>query len=76
WFAGTSSLISVGVCATMFLLGLRLRQLLVATLFGVALSFLPLGRGTLAGKWCGQPTMVVSRATFGLRGNALPTVLA
>ncbi|MFB9749324.1 purine-cytosine permease family protein, partial [Leifsonia shinshuensis] len=76
WFAGTSSLISVGVGATMFLLGLSLRQLLVATLFGVALSFLPLGLGTLAGKWSGQPTMVVSRATFGLRGNALPTVLA
>lgn len=76
WFAGTSSLISVGVGATLFLLGLSLRQLLVATLFGVALSFLPLGLGTLAGKWSGQPTMVVSRATFGLLGNALPTVLA
>lgn len=76
WFAGTSSLISVGVGATLFLLGLSLRQLLVATLVGVALSFLPLGLGTLAGKWSGQPTMVVSRATFGLRGNALPTVLA
>ncbi|QNE33959.1 purine-cytosine permease family protein [Leifsonia shinshuensis] len=76
WFAGTSSLISVGVGATLFLLGLSLRQLLVATLVGVALSFLPLGLGTLAGKWSGQPTMVVSRATFGLRGNALPTALA
>lgn len=76
WFAGTSSLISIGVGATLFTLGLSLRQLLVATLFGVALSFLPLGLGTLAGKWSGQPTMVVSRATFGLRGNVVPTVLA
>ena len=76
WFAGTSSLISVGVGATLFVLGLSLRQLLVATLVGVALSFLPLGLGTLAGKWSGQPTLVVSRATFGLRGNLLPTVLA
>ncbi|MGH1551035.1 purine-cytosine permease family protein [Leifsonia poae] len=76
WFAGTSSLISVGVGATLFVLGLSLRQLLVATLFGVALSFLPLGLGTLAGKWSGQPTLVVSRATFGLRGNLLPTVIA
>ena len=31
WFAGTSSLISVGAGATLFLLGLSLRQLLVAT---------------------------------------------
>lgn len=76
WFAGTSSLISIGVGATLFLLGLSLRQLLVATLVGVALSFLPLGLGTLAGKWSGQPTMVVSRATFGLLGNAVPTALA
>ncbi|WP_348788034.1 cytosine permease [Leifsonia sp. NPDC080035] len=76
WFAGTSSLISVGVGATLFELGLSLRQLLVATLVGVALSFLPLGLGTLAGKWSGQPTMVVSRAVFGLRGNVIPTVLA
>ncbi|WP_285116388.1 cytosine permease [Leifsonia sp. fls2-241-R2A-40a] len=76
WFAGTSSLISVGVGATLFVLGLSLRQLLVATLVGVALSFLPLGLGTLAGKWSGQPTLVVSRASFGLRGNLVPTVLA
>lgn len=76
WFAGTSSLISVGVGATLFALGLSLRQLLVATLVGVALSFLPLGLGTLAGKWSGQPTMVISRAAFGLLGNAVPAVLA
>ncbi|SEA74116.1 purine-cytosine permease family protein [Leifsonia sp. 21MFCrub1.1] len=76
WFAATSSLISVGVGATLFVLGLSLRQLLVATLVGVALSFLPLGLGTLAGKWSGQPTLVVSRASFGLVGNIVPTVLA
>ncbi|GAA1445033.1 cytosine permease [Leifsonia poae] len=76
WFAATSSLISVGVGATLFELGLSLRQILVATLVGVALSFLPLGLGTLAGKWSGQPTMVVSRATFGLRGNVVPAALA
>jgi len=76
WFAGTSSLISVGVGATLFVLGLSLRQLLVATLVGVALSFLPLGLATLAGKWSGQPTLVVSRATFGMLGNLLPTLIA
>jgi purine-cytosine permease-like protein len=76
WFAGTSSLISVGVGATLFVLGLSLRQLLVATLIGVALSFLPLGLGTLAGKWSGQPTLVISRATFGMVGNVIPTAIA
>ena len=51
---------------------MSLRQAIVAILAGVALSFLPLGLGTLAGKWSGQPTMVVSRATFGHVGNILP----
>ena len=57
-------------------LGMSLRQAIVATLAGVALSFLPLGLGTLVSKWTGQPTIVVSRASFGLVGNALPTALA
>ena len=76
WFAATSSLVSVGVGALLFAFGLSLRQMIVAALIGVALSFLPLGLGTLAGKWSGQPTMVVSRATFGIKGNVVPAVLA
>jgi purine-cytosine permease-like protein len=59
-----------------FALGVSLRQAIVATLVGVALSFFPLGLGTLAGKRSGQPTMVISRATFGLTGNILPALLA
>ncbi len=55
---------------------MSLRQAVVSVLAGVALSFIPLGLTTLAGKRSGQPTMVVSRATFGLLGNILPAVLA
>jgi purine-cytosine permease-like protein len=76
WFAANSSIVSVSLGAVLFGLGMSLRQALVAILIGVALSFLPLGLGTLAGKWSGQPTMIVSRATFGIVGNALPAVLA
>jgi purine-cytosine permease-like protein len=76
WFAANSSVISLSLGAVLFGLGMSLRQALVAILVGVALSFLPLGLVTLAGKWSGQPTMVVSRATFGLVGNALPAVFA
>ncbi len=76
WFATTSSLLSLTVGATLFELGLSLRQAIVAALAGVAISFLPLGLGTLAGKWSGQPTLVVSRATFGLVGNIVPTIIA
>jgi len=76
WFAANSSVISLSLGAVLFGLGMSLRQALVAILVGVALSFLPLGLVTLAGKWSGQPTMIVSRATFGLVGNALPAVFA
>lgn len=76
WFATNSSVLSIAVGAVLFTLGMSLRQAIVATLAGVALSFLPLGLGTLSGKWSGQPTMVVSRATFGHVGNLLPAIVA
>lgn len=76
WFAANSSVMSVAFGGALLSLGMSLRQAIVATLAGVAISFLPLGLGTLAGKRSGQPTMVVSRATFGLVGNVLPAILA
>ncbi len=76
WFAANASILSVALGAIQFSLGMSLRQAIVATLAGVALSFLPLGLGTLAGKWSGQPTMVVSRASFGVVGNVVPAALA
>lgn len=76
WFAANSSIISLSLGAILLGLGMSLRQSLVAILIGVALSFLPLGLVTLAGKWSGQPTMIVSRATFGVIGNVVPAVLA
>ncbi len=76
WFAANASVLSVALGAIQLSFGMSLRQAIVATLAGVALSFLPLGLGTLAGKWSGQPTMVVSRATFGVVGNVVPALLA
>ncbi len=76
WFATNSSILSLGLGAAVFAVGMSLRQSIVAVLAGIALSFIPLGLTTLAGKRSGQPTMVVSRATFGLLGNVIPAVLA
>lgn len=76
WFAANSSIVMIAVSATLFTAGMSLRQVLVAIVAGVGLSALPLGLGSLAGKWSGQPTMVVSRATFGRLGNILPALLA
>jgi len=76
WFAANSSVLSLAFGGAIFSLGMSLRQAVVATFIGVAISFLPLGLGSLAGKWSGQPVMVVSRATFGHLGNMLPASIA
>lgn len=76
WFATNSSAVSIAFGAALLGLGMSLRQAILAAFIGVAISFLPLGLGTLAGKWSGQPTIVVSRATFGLVGNIVPAILA
>lgn len=76
WFAANSSVLGIVFGALLMSLGMSLRQAIVAALAGVALSFLPIGLGTLAGKWGGQPTIVTSRASFGLIGNMVPNILA
>lgn len=76
WFAANSSVVSIAFGALIFSLGMSLRQAIVGIVAGVAASLLPLGLGTLAGKRSSQPTMVVSRAVFGLGGNAIPAILA
>jgi purine-cytosine permease-like protein len=76
WFAVNSSALSMALGGVLLGMGMSLRQAIVATLAGIALSFIPLGFGTLAGKRTGQPTMIVSRASFGLTGNALPAAIA
>jgi purine-cytosine permease-like protein len=76
WFAANSSVLSIVFGAVLMSLGMSLRQAIVAALAGVALSFLPVGLGTLAGKWGGPPTIVASRASFGLIGNVVPNILA
>jgi purine-cytosine permease-like protein len=56
--------------------GLSLGQALVAGLIGTVLSFLLVGFVSLAGKRGGAPTLVLSRAPFGLFGNGLPTLVS
>ncbi len=76
WFAVNSSVVSVALGAVVLGLGMSLRQALFSVVIGIAVSFLPLGLGTLASKWSGQPTMVVSRSTFGTGGNLVPALVA
>jgi NCS1 family nucleobase:cation symporter-1 len=76
WFAVAASLVSVAVGARLAALGLSVRQVVLATVLGVALSLVPLGLGTLAGRRNGQSMVMLSRATFGMIGNVVPVVFA
>ncbi|HEY8591154.1 MAG TPA: cytosine permease, partial [Naasia sp.] len=75
WFAPNTSALTVAVGATLIGLGLSLRQSLVAAVLGIVLACIPLGANVLAVKRSGQPAAVVSRASFGLVGNLVPTVM-
>lgn len=75
WFAACSSVLVMGLGAVMVAAGLNVVQVVIAALLGIALSFVPLGLGSLTGVWSGQPTVIVSRATFGVVGNTVPAAL-
>lgn len=76
WFAPQSSVLGLGVGALLLLGGLDLPQALLAAVAGSLLGLVPLSLGTLAAVRTGQPTIVASRAVFGMLGNALPAALA
>jgi purine-cytosine permease-like protein len=75
WFAASASVLVVGLGALLAGAGLNLLQVVIAAALGVALSFLPLGLSSLTGVWSGLPTVIVSRAVFGVVGNTVPAVL-
>ena len=77
WAAANISIlgISYGTYLPAFY-GLNLGQALLAGLLGTVLSFLLVGFVSLAGKKGSAPTLVLSRAAFGVRGNTLPTAVS
>ncbi len=56
--------------------GLDLAQAIPVMIVGTVLSFLLVGFISLAGKRANAPTLVVSRAPFGVFGNGLPTIIS
>jgi NCS1 family nucleobase:cation symporter-1 len=56
--------------------GLDLVQAIAVMIVGTVLSFLLVGFISLAGKRANAPTLVMSRASFGVVGNALPTLIS
>ena len=76
WCASNISVFGVSYGSFVLGFGIGGWQGILAAVAGVVLSFLLVGFVSLAGKRGSAPTMVLSRAPFGVRGNALPSVVS
>lgn len=76
WCASNISVLGLSYAAFVLRFGLSLWQALVASALGIMLSSLLVGLVSLAGKRGSAPTMTLSRAPFGVRGNVLPGLVS
>ncbi|MFC9926540.1 purine-cytosine permease family protein [Streptomyces sp. NPDC127190] len=76
WFGANVSVLGLSYGAFAFGFGISFWQALVAGVLGIVVSFLLCGFIAVAGKRGSAPTMVLSRAAYGVRGNRLPSVIS
>jgi len=76
WFAANISVLAISYGSFVVGFGISFWQATIAGVVGVVLSFALCGVIALAGKRGSAPTMVISRAAFGVTGNAVPSFLS
>ncbi|WP_112249030.1 purine-cytosine permease family protein [Kribbella monticola] len=76
WFGANVSVLGLSYGAFALGFGISFWQAVIAGLAGIVFSFLLCGLIALAGKRGSAPTMVLSRAAFGVRGNKLPSLIS
>jgi len=76
WCGANVSLLALSYGSFFLGFGISFWQATVAAILGSVLSFLLVGVSSLAGKKSNAPTMVISRATFGVKGNIIPGALS
>jgi purine-cytosine permease-like protein len=76
WFAANVSILGLSYGSFALGFGVSFWQALVAGLIGILVSFLFCGFIAVAGKRGSAPTMALSRAAFGVRGNRLPSFIS
>ena len=78
WFAANISVfgISYGSWVFGFAGGISFVQATIVTVIGVIVSFLLCGLVAVAGKKGSAPTMILSRASFGVLGQKIPGVIS
>src|SRR5216684_6401914 len=76
WFAANVSVLGLAYGAFVLGFGISFWQAVGAGLVAIIVSFLLCGFIAVAGKRGSAPTMVLSRAAFGVRGNKLPAAIS
>jgi NCS1 family nucleobase:cation symporter-1 len=76
WCGANVSLLALSYGSFFLGFGISFWQATIAAFLGTVLSFLLVGVSSLAGKKSNAPTMVISRATFGVKGNLIPGALS
>nr|WP_296064615.1 cytosine permease [uncultured Actinoplanes sp.] len=76
WFASNISVLGVSYGAFVLGFGVSFGQAVIAGVVGIVVSFALCGVIALAGKRGSAPTMVLSRAAFGVNGNRLTAALS
>jgi nucleobase:cation symporter-1, NCS1 family len=76
WFAANVSVLGISYGSFVLGFGISFWQAVIVGVVGIVLSFLACGFIAVAGKRGSAPTMVLSRAAFGVNGNKLPALLS
>jgi purine-cytosine permease-like protein len=76
WFGANVSILGMAYGSFVLGFGISFWQATVVSVIGVVVSFLLCGVIAIAGKRGSAPTMVLSRAAFGVTGNRLPAVIS
>jgi purine-cytosine permease-like protein len=75
WLPISGSLLPLGIALWLSSLGLSLIQSITSALLGIFVSAGVVAVGAIAGKRSSLPTLVLSRAAFGVFGNVAPAVI-
>jgi len=76
WAGANVSLLALSYGAFFLGFGISFKQATYAAIIGTIASFFLVGISSLAGKRSNAPTMVLTRASFGVKGSVVPGVLS
>jgi purine-cytosine permease-like protein len=76
WFAANVSILAVPYGSFLLGFGVSFWQAVIFGIIGILFSFLLCGLVSIAGRRASAPTLIVSRAVFGVNGNKLPTAVS